>query len=142
MLYRSLQLVDPHTGMYVWPGSMTYITACTHGIGLAQSQYYGTDIILKTSNCVEVCNHITMHVFIPMILCKMVIHAQILAIEPCKITVLTASYPGLLTPGFVTCSTSVLVLQATNTTGARRPGYEATLIIYQNVPVNLHGEIH
>jgi len=44
--------------------------------------------------------------------------------RPC--TPFIASYPGLLAPAFVACSTNAgEVLQATNT-GARRPGYEAT----------------
>jgi len=41
-----------------------------------------------------------------------------------------ASYPGLLAPAFVACSTNAgEVLQATNA-GARRPGYEATQTVY------------
>ena len=36
-----------------------------------------------------------------------------------------ASFPGLLTPAFVACSTNVLVQQAANA-GVRRPGNEAT----------------
>ena len=38
-----------------------------------------------------------------------------------------ASFPGLLTPAFVACSTPTIVLQATNT-GVRRPGNEANAI--------------
>ena len=44
-----------------------------------------------------------------------------------KCTDAVASFPGLLAPAFVACSTNApaLVLQATNA-GARRPGNEAT----------------
>ena len=42
----------------------------------------------------------------------------------CKTITNLASYPGLLTPAFVACSSNMLVLQTT-TTGVRRPGYEA-----------------
>ena len=42
---------------------------------------------------------------------------------------IVASFPGLLTPAFVACSTNVLVLQATNT-GVRRPGNKANSIVY------------
>ena len=39
-----------------------------------------------------------------------------------------ASFPGLLTPVFVACSSNALVLQATNT-GVRKPGNEHGLLL-------------
>ena len=51
--------------------------------------------------------------------------------EPESIVCVTlASFPGVLTPAFVTCSTSALVLQATNAE-VRRPGMRLVVSEFQ-----------
>ena len=74
---------------------------------------------------VHECGIRTLHVLCLLCVCVWEWESISFAVYLSKIL---ASFPGLLTPAFVACSTIVLVLQATHI-GVRRPGNEATQIL-------------